>query len=94
MSNNGGPAFPQQSGISADGISKIESVGGMPLRDYFAAQAIPPAISATPQCLWERIRALIGWDYWGPKPKPDFVAAQAYAIADAMLAERQKGGGA
>lgn len=62
----------------------------MSMRDYFAAQAIPPAISTTPVSLWDKFKALIGRDYYGPKPKPENVAAQAYAVADAMLAEREK----
>lgn len=38
--NDGGPAFPMQSGISADGITKMDSSGGMSLRDHFAGQAM------------------------------------------------------
>lgn len=60
------------------------------LRDYFAAQAIPPAISTAPVSIWDKVKALIGRGYYGPKPKPESVAAQAYAVADAMLAEREK----
>lgn len=37
--NESCPAFPQQSGFGSDGTYKFDTVGGMSLRDYFAAHA-------------------------------------------------------
>lgn len=87
--NTGGPAFPMQNGeaihayaAAYDGIdpkseerervyiqARREAIGGLTMRDYFAAAAMP--VFAT------------GLTY-------EFVAQQAYALADAMLAERDK----
>ena len=67
--NDGGPAFPLSDG-------NWNKSGGMSLRDYFAAQVLPSALSASASgdgC----------YDYVA-------AAAGAYAIADAMLLERVK----
>ncbi len=57
------------------------SVGGMSLRDYFAAAALPECLAA-----WRRMpeeqQIAIG--------KMGGYAALAYSAADAMLAERSK----
>ena len=74
--NNGGPAFPEISyKESLGGGSHIMTVyGGMTLRDWFAAKAMQ-----------------------GMLVRPDYVdtpacviSADAYDVADAMLAEREK----
>lgn len=81
--NDGGPAFPMPIAASADGgfYSTQEVVGerfvGMTLRDYFAAHFMSRA-----QSLSEHIDG--GWEF-------ENVAHCAYAMADAMLAERAKG---
>jgi hypothetical protein len=41
--NNGGPAFPQQVQVAADGTTWFD---GMTLRDYFAAKAMRALVSA------------------------------------------------
>jgi hypothetical protein len=54
---------------------------GMDLRDYFAAKALPAAMHEA-SALYVK------------GPTPEYVAELCYSIADAMLAERAKGGGA
>jgi len=65
--NTGGPAFPNASIKTKEGID-VWGEGGMTLRDYFAAKAM---------------QALIDNDGL-------LIPRQAYAIADAMLAAREK----
>ena len=78
--NNGGPAFPvvgyKQSG--GTGVSIMEITGGMTLRDYFAAKAMQSILTS---CYDDT-----------PEHDAGSVATLSYAIADAMLAERAKGG--
>lgn len=70
--NDGGPAFP--STISDDSLH----VGGMTLRDYFAAKAMAAFMVASS-------------DRSGIHPQCDErVAERAYELADAMLAERER----
>lgn len=64
---DGGPAFP--STISDDSLH----VGGMTLRDYFAAKVI---------------QGLVAGEI-NPKAKPEDFATVAYGLADAMLAARE-----
>ncbi len=73
---NGGSAFPEID--SANG----GSIGGMSLRDYFAAQIMPAVIAATKR---EDIIAII-LDGGGVAR----IAKVAYSFADAMLEEREK----
>lgn len=77
--NNGGPAFPRP----GDQYSQSDSQDGMSLRDYFAAQALAGYAS----------RPLASFDT-GQAPSYADVARWSYKQADAMLAERTKGGGA
>ena len=87
----GGPAFPMQEPqaihafavAAVDGITdpderdrayikaRAEAVGGMSLRDYFAAKAMQGLI--------------VGVD----RPRTEYIARVAYAMADAMLADRK-----
>jgi hypothetical protein len=72
------PAFPYE---TPDGGGE----SGMTLRDYFAGQALPSiivAVSAGQHTLHPDRQA------------PDSFALDAYAIADAMLLARTKGGAA
>ena len=78
MKPNGGPAFPRedyQTNGRADGGGGQQ---GMSLRDYFAGQAVAGFTSSA-----DAEGAWTGAD-------PHTVAANAYQIADAMLAEREK----
>ena len=75
--NTGGPAYPTISNVEnkQDWITEE----GMALRDYFAGQAL----------------ALLGGRSWDKEGKSDHEiietwAATSYAIADAMIKERNK----
>lgn len=71
--NTGGPAFPSHGSMGE------VTHEGMTLRDYFAAKALPAIYKDTCEC--GRVE---GWaEGWRNE-----VAAEAYAIADAMLKAR------
>jgi hypothetical protein len=82
---NNPPAFPQVEAVLGGGMMQpaISVSGGMALRDYFAAAALP---------------AFMGWALGekateGMNNAKDVAALYAksvYLIADAMLAEREK----
>lgn len=82
--DDGGTAFPQvvySSNVHPNGKDQLPSFGsrssdGMTLRDYFAAKALATVSAYDSRDV----------DTWTPS---DF-AHHAYAIADAMLAERAK----
>jgi hypothetical protein len=89
VANNGGPAFPQirtnreeQTGSThehAVDIANVHSYGGMTMRDYFAAQALPQVMQSADN------QSVLAWPNWAKE-----VAAASYEIADAMLAERER----
>lgn len=60
----------------------VTSVGGMTLRDYFAAAALPTAIEHELQLRSNQILP--------PPFRYDQVAKSAYLVADAMLVERER----
>ena len=72
--NDGGPAFPLQS----IGPDFAPGYAGMTLRDYFAAKAMQAMLSG-------HFAKYGHEDYW---PRPE-IAAEAYEMADAMLAARK-----
>lgn len=74
--NDGGSAFPRPMGERANTNQYNHAQTGMTLRDWFAGQALV----ALPH---------IGC---GCDLGNDELAAASYQIADAMLAEREKGG--
>ncbi len=73
---DGGPAFPTERRVGY----RSQSEGGMTLRDYFAGQAI----ASIPVRNWDGASQSTG------KPVTQLWAECAYAVADAMLAERSK----
>lgn len=82
--DTGGQAFPSERVIGKNyhGENVMKASSGMTLRDYFAAKALPVAMTA----IWRDI---------GYTPQNDLSDMQqharlAYQIADAMLAERSK----
>ena len=85
--NNGGPAFPHTvkykdiSHIKPGEIGIAQDVeitsAGMTLRDYFAAKAM---------------QGLLASGHYEGKVELMPLAFSAYAVASAMLAEREKGG--
>lgn len=83
--DDGGPAFPCPWGCDTTGQHLCSDPKGMTLRDYFAAAALQGMLARADFCLF------------GDPDSPDcgeafygkLAATNAYAIADAMLAERQ-----
>ena len=74
--DDGGDAFPSPGVILRNG-NQQGAYAGMSLRDYFAAKALPGLMGRS----------------WSPLTGDDLVnqwAVSAYAMADAMLAERAK----
>lgn len=76
--NNGGPAFPVSTGDTTvghqDGIQTWQ-FPGMTLRDYFAAKAMQGVFTNPIEATAQG---------------KGYIAKHAYAMADAMLAERAK----
>ncbi len=80
---DGGPAFPRprsrtQSGIYRDQNSDVDEQDGMSLRDYFAGHGIAGLLSGNahgPAAIDSSRRMYV---------------SEAWQIADAMLAEREK----
>ena len=73
--NDGGSAFPQPAKHYDDGSSSIPPNNGMSLRDWFAGMALT-AMSA-PGSDWKK-----RWE--------EEQADRAYALADAMIAARNR----
>jgi hypothetical protein len=81
----GGPAFPQ--GAVTDHLGNTYPLfGGMSLRDWFAGQALA-GMNASPALL-EAVTSKEA----GEGSHYERLCRHAYRQADAMLAERQKGG--
>lgn len=82
---DGGPAFPRP--VGTNGAKSIEDLyvnepqEGMSLRDYFAAAALTGTIASLMEA-----RAKGG----AREVSPANFALMTYAVADAMLAEREK----
>ena len=73
MKDTGGPAFP------ARHLHLASNEHGMTLRDYFAAKAMQGLLAANWCESYRELESSVGWN---------MVAADAYRMADAMLAER------
>ena len=81
--NTGGPAFPCETvGQDEHGEYRLPWQGAT-LRDYFAAKAMPAVYSEYCSSA-EKVGFDEGWMMG--------VAMDAYAMADAMIAAREKGG--
>ena len=86
MTRNGGPAFP----VTPEHQPRLNGYGGlgMTLRDYFAGQAIAALIFESTDEVIDKLegesnhQALVR--AWSGR------TSVAYAVADAMLAERDK----
>lgn len=81
--DDGGAAFPQIDtatvGSQGEYQDRVYSYGGMTLRDYFAAKAMPAFL----QNALDNEITFDGFDSFD-----GMIAEQAYALADAMLAAR------
>ena len=86
---DGGPAFPEVTGDFLEGGSgEIWSIGGMSLRDYFAAKAMQGIISNFSNEIVLEAHINLADDF---EMSPDeMTACSAYSLADAMLKERNK----
>jgi hypothetical protein len=86
---DGGSAFPRQLPQVAvtpdEALRIIEAYRGMSMRDYFAGQALASFAIAHPTITSKVEHALADERF-------DRAARAAYRYADAMLAEREKGG--
>ena len=82
--NDGGPAFPLPVEDQQCRSRFESSYGGMSLRDYFAAKALP----AVYRDLWDDVRA--GRNGCVTEEWRMGVALDAYALADAMLKAREE----
>jgi hypothetical protein len=91
---NGGPAFPGQTLLQREGVNPLSgqrlspvvvSERGMSLRDWFAGRCMQSLVGLGPIPL----NALAAGE-----TAADRIAKNSYAMADAMLAERVKGGAA
>lgn len=80
--DDGGFAFPNPDVFRPDGQHAAGGHYGMSLRDWFAGQAVGAIISSFATDFREDGETI-----------PQLFARKAYAIADAMLAERAKIGG-
>lgn len=77
-------AFPQY--IISNGGAYVD--GGMTLRDYFAAKALPLAMEDFRQTI-DRVDECLDLE-WEVNAGLSSVAERAYEMADAMLKERMK----
>lgn len=76
--NDGGSAFPFIAWASPSGMIGVERQGGMSLRDYFAAIALPVA--------WDALDK----GYFDATDYTLATAEAAYQMADAMLKARER----
>lgn len=73
--NDGGPAFPQSETALGNTVEAEYGQGGMSLRDYFAAAALAHPFTQADDAAGHSENTAAYW---------------AYALADAMLEEREK----
>jgi|694.fasta_scaffold11339_16 hypothetical protein len=93
-SNDGGPAFPQHGWTNnPEVLERMKNQGGMTLRDYFAGQAMAQLIKREVREIRKDGRKM---DCFGLDDSPEVpwhtshIASESYAIADAMLAARER----
>jgi len=91
--NNGGPAFPRAAGDYNGTRNGNGAQDGMSLRDYFAAKAMHAEL-ATAGMHDGAADALVDAAAAAGQTIEQRIAFNAYRLADAMLAERAKGGAA
>lgn len=93
MSKDGGPAFPEidtyQEGERGDYWARVQSAGGMSLRDYFAAKAMQGLIASMPANA-DSTPLRRAMEKAGLNSAEELHARNAYLVADAMLEERKK----
>lgn len=82
--NDGGPAFPCPKFAQGGDVAVAKPIGGMSLRDYFAA-AMAPELFAMLQGNWKEDKEISTW-----ADRVDLTASLSYELADAMLLARLK----
>ena len=82
---NNPPAFPHTVEYRGSDCGGIVPHGGMTLRDYMAAKAMPVAMETLRQD-WTKDDG-DEW-YWNPS-ELELIAKHSYQLADAMLAARE-----
>lgn len=88
MSNkikDGGRAFPSTRESCVEGLLVTTHYPGMSLRDYFAAKAMQAAFAGDGALMIAEIDERYDETNWA-----EVVSANAYEMADAMIAEREK----
>ncbi len=92
----GGQAFPRQD-VSLENCNRLHktNVKGMTLRDYFAGQVLVGFLSQSPSSWFSSFKSateaaveMAEKDY--KTTEEETFAKQAYEVADAMIAERNK----
>jgi len=73
-------AFPSSEAIYRNDIVGVKENSGMDLRDYFAGQALAGGLE-------QGVENDMQTNWWH---SPERIAKRAYAIADAMMEEREK----
>jgi len=73
-------AFPSSEAIYRNDIVGVKENSGMDLRDYFAGQALAGGLE-------QGVENDMQTNWWH---SPERIAKRAYAIADAMMEERDK----
>lgn len=86
--DNGGPAFPETRYGGHSNRHPVDQEPGMTLRDWFAGQALASGKARETLPDYD-LDALFGRLRTGIR-REEILAAEAYRIADAMLAERSK----
>lgn len=89
MPRNGGPAFPREDYQTNGCEDKPLGQQGMSLRDYFAAKAMHAELN-TAGAFEAPARALSEEAEKAGRSIEEQIAFNAYTLADAMLAEREK----
>ena len=91
--NNGGPAFPTKCPALDPREVGFYTNEGMTLRDYFAAVVASGYVMQGGSISKGAAQAAAYSIGKGEQPKPwaEIIAGASYAVADAMLAEREKG---
>jgi len=80
-------------GVAAQALRKLDKPEQPTLRDYFAAKALPEIMRSSTGITRNTALLILGLDCeteWDDKYWDQHDAARAYAVADAMLAARQR----
>jgi hypothetical protein len=90
--NDGGPAFPMQEpqAIHAYAIAAVDGITDPDERDRAYLKARAEAVGGATLRDYFAAKAMQGLIVGVEKPRTDYIARAAYAMADAMLAARKE----